>query len=58
MKDKTKETPNEGRKIDWVKPELIVLGVRGTESGTKLLANEATAGASAATYSPSGGSPL
>jgi len=48
--DKTHKVVKDSKKKDWVKPELVVLGIRGTESGRILDANENTD----VTYSPSG----
>ena len=55
MKDKTHKEVKDSKKKDWVKPELVVLGLRDTQSGTHLAVNEASVPAfSRGTYSPSG----
>jgi len=55
MKDKTHKVVKDSKKKDWVKPELVVLGLRETESGPEDVGPENSNGF--AEYSPSGGRP-
>jgi len=54
--DKTHKVVKDSKKKDWVKPELVVLGLRETESGRFQANIEATEGT--ITYTPSGGEDL
>ena len=51
--DKPHKVVKDSKKIDWVKPELVVLGLRETADGTALGGAE-TSDIAASKYSPSG----